>query len=255
MIDRRVAVAAVLVVGFGAGWFARMLFASATPAPPPARMTGERDVLPPPPLPAGASTEQAFDEIYKRGYWGTNEQGEGHSGTGSEMRTTLLYRTFLQAFLKNNHITSVVDAGCGDWEFSSAMDWTGIDYKGYDIVDSVVEQDKQKYGKPNIQFFHANIVDTDLPPADLLISKQVLQHLPNADVEKFLKQIKKYKFALIMDSVDPITMSGKNQDIQPGQFRPFDPTAPPFNARGFKVLTFWDGYNMQQVVALDTGNH
>ena len=35
-----------------------------------------------------------------------------------------------QQFLKDNAIRSVVDAGCGDWEFSQAIDWTGIDYKG-----------------------------------------------------------------------------------------------------------------------------
>jgi len=44
----------------------------------------------------------------------------------------------LQQFLKDNKIRSVVDAGCGDWGLSQALDWGGIDYKGYDIVEAVI---------------------------------------------------------------------------------------------------------------------
>ena len=249
MIDRRIALAAVLVVGFGGGWLARTLVPKGLPY-------GMKE-LPPGqtwPAPAAKPTEQAFVDIYNDATWGKNERGAASSGTGSTRSSTLLYRTYLEKFLERNHITSVVDAGCGDWEFSSAIDWTGIDYKGYDIVDDVVKHDTEKYGKPNIHFFHANVVDADLPPADLLIAKHVLQHLPNADVKKFLDtQLKKYKFALITDSVNPRTMSGANHDITPGQFRELDPTAPPFSVPGWKVLTYWDGGNMQQVVGLDTG--
>jgi hypothetical protein len=45
-----------------------------------------------------------------------------------------------------------------------------------------------------------------------------------------------------------VSLSGKNPDIAPGQFRNFDPTRPPFSVRGAKLLTYWDGANMQQVV-------
>ena len=106
--------------------------------------TGLADTVKPPP------TKQVFEDIYRSAKWGTNTKGDGHSGTGSTAQSTLLYRTFLQQFLKDNKIRSVVDAGCGDWEFSSLLDWTGIDYKGYDIVDAVVAANTKKYAKPNI---------------------------------------------------------------------------------------------------------
>jgi hypothetical protein len=151
--------------------------------------------------------------------------------------------------MKDAEVRSVVDAGCGDWEFSQAIDWTGIDYRGFDIVTSVIDRDKKSYGKPNIQFFAANMVEEDLPPADLLISKHVLQHLPTADVLKFLtKQLPKYKHVLLVNSVNAGTLSGKNQDIPIGGFRDLDVTRPPFNVRGAKVFTYWDGGNMQQIV-------
>ena len=195
-----------------------------------------------------AETKGAFEDVYKKATWGVNADGVGHSGFGSTLRSTLLYRTFLQQFLADNHIKTVVDAGCGDWEFSKAIDWAGIDYKGYDIVDSVIAADQKAYTTPSIHFFAANIVDADLPAADLLISKHVLQHLPNADVAKFLKQLPKYKHVLFIDGVDATTLTADNRDIKPGEYRELDVTRPPFKIPGVKPLTYWDGAHMHQVV-------
>ena len=196
-----------------------------------------------------ATTQKAFEDIYDKGTWARKQDGTGTSGLGSTERSTVLYRTFLQQFLKDHDIHSVVDAGCGDWEFSQTIDWTGIDYKGYDIVPSVIEADIKKFGKPNIQFFAADIVTTELPPADLLISKHVLQHLPNSSVEKFLLQLPKYKHILLTNGVDRRTLTSDNMDIKPGQYRPLDVTQPPFNVDGIKVLTYeGDPKLMHQVI-------
>jgi SAM-dependent methyltransferase len=196
-----------------------------------------------------SGTGAAFDKIYREATWGTNADKRGHSGTGSTLRTTLLYRTFLQDFLATYDIHSVVDAGCGDWEFSQTIDWSGIDYKGYDIVESVVANNKKLYEKPNIHFFVANIVETELPPADLLIVKHVLQHLPDADVTKFIAQLPKYKHALITNGVNATLLTAFHKsDIEPGGYRELDITRPPFGVQGAKVLTYADGIHMHQVV-------
>ena len=214
--------------------------AVAAPAPPPPR-------APAPAAPAPAASE-VFGAIYQDAAWGKNAAGEGTSGSGSLLATTVVYRAYLQAFMKTHGITSVVDAGCGDWEFSHALDWKGIDYKGYDVVESVIARNKAKYSAPNIHFFVADIVKEDLPPADLLVSKHVLQHLPTADVTTFLGQLEKYRHVLLTNTVWQTTMSAENADIAIGEFRPLDPTRPPFNLRGVKDLTWWDGYHMHQVV-------
>ena len=145
--------------------------------------------LPAPPRPATASPSQVFGQIYSSGSWGKNDAGEGYSGTGSTVEATVVYRAFLQAFMKTHDVHSVVDAGCGDWEFSRTIDWTGVDYKGYDIVAPVIQKDTKRYAAPNIAFFVANIVEDDLPTADLLVCKNVLQHLPNGDVARFLARL------------------------------------------------------------------
>jgi SAM-dependent methyltransferase len=195
-----------------------------------------------------ASPAQVFSAIYDSSVWGKNDSGQGYSGTGSTKSATVAYRAFLQDFMRKHNIRSVVDAGCGDWEFSRLIDWKGIDYKGYDIVTSVIEKDKRKYQSPNVSFSVADIVEDDLPAADLLLCKNVLQHLPNRSVTRFLSKLSKYRHVLLTDGIDGRTFTSDNHDIVVGQYRPLDVTAPPFNVRAKKVLVYFDGMDSHQVV-------
>jgi SAM-dependent methyltransferase len=215
------------------------------PPPPPAqRLKGS---LPPKPL------VEVFTNVYEAARWGTNEAGVPNSGPGSTVERTVVYRAYLQNFLKEHDIHSVVDAGCGDWEFSRLIDWSGVDYKGYDVVESIVERDRELYAAPDRQFFVADILETDLPPADLLIVKHVLQHLPNRDVARFLKQLPKYQHAILVDGVDSYALTASNVDIVAGQYRPLDPTQPPFNLGARKDLLYWDGLDMHEVLHVQRG--
>lgn len=196
-----------------------------------------------------ADATSVFHDIYSGRVWGSNESGSGHSGSGSTMAATTVYRAFLQSFLAEHEITSVVDAGCGDWEFSQAIDWSGIDYKGFDAVEAVVEANREKYEADNVHFFHADVVDHDLPPADLLLCKNVLQHLTDDRVHEFLRNhLHKYPHVLLTNGVRTHNLTAKNRKIEMGGYRPLDMTRPPFNVDGLKILTYHDGSHMQQVV-------
>ena len=99
-----------------------------------------------------AARREAFQSIYAQKGWGVGPEGRASSGAGSTMEFTRLYRVFLQDFLAAHGIRSVVDAGCGDWQFSRAIEWKGIDYLGIDIVPSLIEENRRRYGAPNIRF-------------------------------------------------------------------------------------------------------
>lgn len=92
--------------------------------------------------------------------------------------STIEYRYFLERFFCFYGISSVVDFGCADWQFSKFIPWGEIAYTGYDIVPSIIAEN-EKYCSDTIKF---QIVSEDLEElraADLLIMKDVLQHLPN----------------------------------------------------------------------------
>ena len=202
---------------------------------------------------AAAPTEddarrETFERAYAQGQWGRNKQGKGSSGAGSTLESTRVYRVFLQDFLAAHEIRSVVDAGCGDWEFSRAMDWTGIDYLGLDIVAPVIEANRRRHGAANVRFAVADIVRDDLPPADLLLVKDVLQHLSHADIARVLAKLPRYRHVLIVNDVQQDSLSAAYQDIPTGGYRPLDLTLPPYSLRGAKVLAYRLGANTKLVL-------
>lgn len=199
---------------------------------------------------ARSSAEEVFTHIYLTNAWGTNSNGECSSGSGSTLENTVTYRDFLQDFLNVYDIHSVVDAGCGDWGHSHAINWDGIEYKGYDVVKVILERVRGRYSAPNINFIHGDILWTDLPKADLLICKDVLEHLSNEDISLFLKQLPKYKFCLITNDIDVHTQTSTNPDTYMGGYHVIDLTQPPFNLAGIKALTYGNYPYLKQTLLL-----
>lgn len=195
--------------------------------------------------------EAVFTNIYNTCIWGKNNQGEGHSGGGSELKNCREYIDYLQNFMKTHNIKTVVDAGCGDWEFSQYIDWTNIQYTGYDVVKHVIEKNQKKFGSSNITFMHDNLINANLPCADLLLCKHVLQHLRNEDILAFLPQLKKFKYCILVNQVDPDTLSSNNEDIEIGGGHKIDLSQPPFNISGLKVLNYYIDNNVHQVFLID----
>lgn len=195
--------------------------------------------------------ERIFTDIYKNCIWGVNAAGEGFSGGGSLLENCRSYINLLQNVMLSFSIRTVVDAGCGDWEFSRHVDWSEVSYKGYDIVGAVIEKNRMQFSRPNIEFFQANFLKEPLPPADLLLCKHVLQHLTNQDIIEFIPKLKNYKYCLITNEIFISDVSNNNLDILIGGGRKVDLTKPPFNVKGTKLLTYHIGSSVHQVLFID----
>ena len=182
-----------------------------------------------------SSHGEIFDDVYRRDLW------KGGSGTGSREELTRGYRAMLQQFISHNTIASVVDVGCGDWQFSRHMDWSGVDYTGIDASDVVLENTRN-FSRDGVRFVHADATRDALPSADLLLAKDVLQHWSNADITAFLPQLQKFRHALITGSFPHYAQAYVNRDMPAGaNFRPVDPAKPPFNLPGGFVQSFTAG--------------
>ncbi len=166
--------------------------------------------------------KEIFTEIYDKNVW-------GGSGGGSSPENTVEYRKLLQKFLKDRNIKSVVDYGCGDWSFSHMIDWSGIDYIGFDCVESVIKNNHIQHRKENIKFTaNRNIIYG----ADLLILKDILQHWENSAISLFLSnEIPLYKYILITN-----TLGTSEHDITPGDCRGLSAKLYPLNQFNTEVL-------------------
>ena len=172
--------------------------------------------------------EEVFSRIYRDDEW------EG-SGPGSSAETSCEYRYFLETFLRTNRIRSVLDVGCGDWRFSRYVPWEGLDYVGMEVVPAVVEANRRRYGCDNVRFVCADARSVELPPADLLIMKDVLQHWSNAEVAGFLPRLGAYPFALVTNTTNRVDA---NRDCETGGYRYLDLTRPPFKVVATVVLRY-----------------
>ena len=185
--------------------------------------TAPKDFYPEP-----AKLESIFDFIYAKGVWG------GGSGAGSDLKFTVLYVAYIQALMDTHQIRSVLDLGCGDWRFSRYLDFSACDYIGLDIVPSVIAANTATFGKTNIRFEQADVSDiADFGPRDLILCKDVMQHLSNGRVSNILETFRTARFALVTNDYHPA-----NSDCRDGETRPLDVARPPFNLAARPVLRF-----------------
>ncbi len=188
-----------------------------------------------------------FNHIYAEGTWGRDVAGKGTSGTGSTLEITREYRAYVEDFMKKHSVKSVVDAGCGDWSFSSAMDWSNASYLGIDIASDVIAAVRNKHETDKIKFQVGNITD-ELPAAELLISKDVLQHLSNELVHKFIRNnLRKGKYKWVILTND---RGSENHDVASGGYRAIDLAAPPFEVRGLVDLPIKFGDETSKITSL-----
>jgi 2-polyprenyl-3-methyl-5-hydroxy-6-metoxy-1,4-benzoquinol methylase len=198
---------------------------------------------------ATPTSEEVFQKVYEIAAWGKDETGKGTSGPGSNPENAVEYLSFIQEFLKKHEIKSVVDLGCGDFQLGQKIDWGNIQYTGIDVARVVVEANTSKFTKPNITFVHQDGATNPLPAADLLLCKDVLQHLPNKDILAILAQLPKFRYCLITNDFYPIY--NHNTDIPRGSYRTVNLVMSPFNLKGKPALNYICNGTVKQVILVE----
>lgn len=197
-----------------------------------------------------AVRKQAFSTIYDRHEW----RGGSKSGPGSDPERTVEYRSLLQRFLKEHNIRSILDIGCGDWSFSRLIDWSGMKYIGIDTVESVIADNQIRFGSTNVSFHCMDAIQDALPQADLMLVKEVLQHLPINDVKAILNKVRNFRFAILVNDIafqrrgswrdlwrwQPVC--SVNSEIRPGEYRLLALREPPFSVEAIPMQTYENRY-------------
>jgi SAM-dependent methyltransferase len=172
--------------------------------------------------------QNIFDRIYLTDEW------NGGSGPGSHPSNTAKYVKFLNSFIRENSIKSILDIGCGDWQLMSMVDLSGVRYKGIDIspVATSLARSKAPAGADISNENIENITES----FDLVHIKDVLQHLEFSECRRILEIISsRHKSALVVNEHPPAS-----NDIKNGQYRPLSIVAEPLSwprATVIKVFT------------------
>lgn len=182
------------------------------------------------------------------GFLEENQYGRATSGPGSSIEQGLPFVKYMQNILDTHDIQSVVDLGCGDWVLAREVNWGERDYIGIDVVESLVQTNQELYGSDTIHFLKLDAGLESIPMGDLLVCKDVLMHLPNANVFHILAESKKFKYCLFINDFNP--RSRINTDIPTFGFRCLDLTQPPFNLTPLHVNYYISGNAIKQVLLI-----
>ena len=117
---------------------------------------------------------------------------------------SIVYVNIIKTYISENNINSVLDFGHGSfemWDSWVGEAFSGIEYLGIDLVEDLSEKTNIEYGMLNRKFKFLDIDYTALPSADLLICKDVLQHLPTLDIYKLSKSFSNFESVIICNDI------------------------------------------------------
>ena len=199
-------------------------------------------------------TKAVMAQIYEEHLWG-GQEFDFYSGEGSHDKAIITpYIKEVSAFLNSFESPLIVcDVGCGDFNIGKQLLAYTQKYIAIDIVPALIERNKKKFKDDKLSFLCVDICKEDLPVADCIFVRQVLQHLSNAEIQSFLSKLKSYKYVVLTEHVpqgnfvpnrDMVTSMGnrvkKNSGVVISEH--------PFN---FKALT---SYELVQVVLKDASS-
>ena len=149
------------------------------------------------------------------------------------------YISAVRALIANDFDTppDAVDLGCGDFNVGKQIRNVTDRYIACDIVPSVINYNRLIYANEDVDFRILDLVTEVLPAGDIVFVRQVLQHLRNDQITRFLPKLHGYKWLILTESIPPQDPFVPNHDIETGELARLhfdsgvDLTKEPFNLK------------------------
>jgi len=170
-----------------------------------------------------SDSAQRFREAFRSNLW----SGDSRSGPGSAPDQTARVAAAIPALCERLGVRRLLDVPCGDFSWMANVELRGISYVGGDVVPEIVERNQRECGSADREFHHLDLTGSDLPAADLILCRDCLVHLSNADIESALHNIARSDIRWLLTTTFP--EEAENVDIVTGDWRPIDLTKPPFD--------------------------
>jgi len=185
------------------------------------------------------TARDTFDWIYQQNLWG---QG---SGSGSRPENAQSWIQVVNQLIQDKLITSIVDVGCGDFVLGQEYNLAGISYLGLDVSELIISKNSI-YENPLIKFIAADAEFFQFPESDLVLIKDVFQHLPNNSIVRIFERVMTTaRYILICN--DYTNSDEINQDIEVGGWRGIDLLSEPFSFDLESVCNYKSGPEVKQV--------
>jgi hypothetical protein len=174
------------------------------------------------PLPSLAreAAAAADAEVFRR------HRCESISGTGSSLAQTAELRQRLPLLLQHLGVRRLLDAPCGDRNWMRELRLPAIETIGVEILGELVAAHREAEAGTNRRFVAADLLHDPLPPADAILCRDLLVHLPFAEIADVLRRFAASgaRWLLTTDFAQP----RPNRDIARGDWRPLHLEGEPF---------------------------
>jgi len=167
--------------------------------------------------------EERFARIYQTNLW---FDAESRSGAGSSLDSTAQLRDALPPVLRRLKARRLLDVPCGDFNWMSQVDLSGIEYIGGDIVEPLIRANRERFESPARRFLKVDIISGPLPQADVILCRDCLVHFSFANIVATFRTIKASRAEYFLTTTFPGRAA--NKDIVDGDWRPLDLEAAPF---------------------------
>lgn len=153
---------------------------------------------------AGLSTQEVFTQVYNAGGFGGSRDPDEIFSSGSGSHNPIIVDTYIEAvqgFLRSlDKKPNAVDLGCGDFSVGSRIRYLCDNYIACDIVESVIDWNRQRYRDEQVEFRVLDMIEEELPEGDIVFIRQVLQHLSNDQILAVIPKITiKYKYLILTE--------------------------------------------------------
>lgn len=169
-------------------------------------------------------SEAVFTEIYEKNRWGSQET---RSGPGSTIQRTEKLRSQLPGFFQELKIQSILDCGCGDWNWMRHVDLSGVEYIGVEIVEPLLNILQQTYTTETCKFQKLNCFKDPPEMADLWIARDLLNLVSISSIRLFFHRFLESKSPFL--AVTSIETYTQYEDILEGSMRPLNLREPPLS--------------------------
>jgi|SRR5690242_13857384 hypothetical protein len=176
------------------------------------------------PAPESLERQRIFEAIYLQNAWGDPESA---SGPGSGLARASLFRSEFEALMRELRVGSLLDAPCGDFNWLKHFDLPIERYIGVDIVPALISGNRSGCRSSRCSFMMRDIVCDALPRCDLILCRDGLIHLSNAEVFAAIRNFKRTGSTWLLTNTWP--EHPDNLDIETGGWRTLNLETAPFN--------------------------
>jgi hypothetical protein len=167
---------------------------------------------------------QIFTDYYRANKW---RDESSRSGGGSNLAATSEIRPHLPPIWRKLNARIILDVPCGDFHWMNQVDLGEFEYIGADIVAEMIAENRRRFSRPGVSFRTINLLQDELPQAELVFCRDCLVHFSYADIVRALANIRASGAKWLMMTNFPVT--GTNIGIATGQWRPLNFETAPFN--------------------------